>query len=271
MKRLPRAADNRIYDSSRMAAAYAYARPPIHQHIARTIARRLAITTPLPRALDIGCGAGLSTAALDTLAECVIGLEPFPRMLAHAHDVAPRAQFVVGRAEQLPCASHTFDLLTAAGSLDYVDLGLFLPEARRVLAPDGVLVVYDFSMSRRVGANASGDWYGEFERRYPARVRRRLDVTAVNYDDAALQLDSYEAVQVAVPMTLDSYLSYVCSESRVELALARGVPEADIRGWCERSLRNVFAAESLEIWFDAYVAFIRRAEIIELPTSFVRE
>jgi len=247
---------NRFYDSSRMAAAYAFARPPVHQHIVKTIGERLRITTRLPRALDIGCGAGVSTAALEPIAGSVIGLEPFQRMLEHAHQVAPRAHFLVGYAERLPFSPSTFDLLTAAGSLDYVDLGLFLPEAHRVLAPNGVLVVYDFSMSRRADPNGLSDWYGEFERRYPAPSRPRLDVKALAYADAQLQLDSYEELQLSVPMTLSSYLSYVCSESRVEQAVASGVPEADVCGWCERSLRDVFEEESLDIWFDAYVAFV---------------
>jgi SAM-dependent methyltransferase len=247
---------NRFYDSWRMAAAYAFARPPVHQHIVKTIGERLRITTRLPRALDIGCGAGLSTAALEPIAESVIGLEPFQRMLEHAHQVAPRAHFLVGHAERLPFSASTFDLLTAAGSLDYVDLGLFLPEAHRVLATDGGLVVYDFSISRRAAPNGLGDWYGEFERRYPAPSRPRLDVTAIAYADAHLQLESYEALHITVPMTFSSYVSFVCSESRVELALARGVPEADVRGWCERSLRDLFGEESLDVWFEAYVAFV---------------
>jgi len=46
-----------VYDSDRLAAGYAFDRPPVHEQILRSA--RLA---PLAgRALDIGCGAGLST------------------------------------------------------------------------------------------------------------------------------------------------------------------------------------------------------------------
>ena len=54
-----------VYDSERLAAAYAFDRPPIHDKILR--AARL--DRQADRALDIGCGAGLSTAALAPLAE----------------------------------------------------------------------------------------------------------------------------------------------------------------------------------------------------------
>jgi predicted TPR repeat methyltransferase len=79
-----------VYDSERLAAAYAFDRPPVHEEILRS-AR---LVRQADRALDVGCGAGLSTAALAPLARQVTGLEPVPAMLAHRRAVAPRARFV---------------------------------------------------------------------------------------------------------------------------------------------------------------------------------
>jgi hypothetical protein len=53
-----------VYDSERLAAAYASDRPPVHGQILQS-AR---LSRPADRALDVGCGAGLSTAALTPLA-----------------------------------------------------------------------------------------------------------------------------------------------------------------------------------------------------------
>jgi SAM-dependent methyltransferase len=80
-----------VYDSPRMAAGYAFDRPPVHQHVVRAIGEHLRLTHRVTRALDIGCGAGLSTAALEPLARFVVGLEPVPTMLIHRRTVAPRA------------------------------------------------------------------------------------------------------------------------------------------------------------------------------------
>ena len=109
-----------VYDSERLAVGYAFDRPPVHEQILRSarLARRA------DRALDVGCGAGLSTAALAPLARQVVGLEPVPAMLAHRRTVAPRARFVIGRAEWLPFPAESFDLVAAAGSLNYADLPL---------------------------------------------------------------------------------------------------------------------------------------------------
>ncbi|KAB8195138.1 methyltransferase domain-containing protein [Nonomuraea phyllanthi] len=94
-----------VYDSERLAAGYAFDRPQVHRHILAPVRLR----RPAGRALDIGCGAGVSTAALAPLAEHVVGLEPVPAMLAHRRSVAPSARFAVGAAERLPFAAASFE------------------------------------------------------------------------------------------------------------------------------------------------------------------
>jgi SAM-dependent methyltransferase len=252
-------ADN-VYESPRMAAAYAFSRPPVHPRIIERIHADLRIERPVRRALDIGCGAGRSTAALEPIARHVVGLEPARGMLAHWRAVAPRASFVAARAERLPFAAGSFDIVTAAGSLNYVDLGRFLPDLGRVLAADGVMAVYDFSAGRRLrGSGALDAWYAEFERRYPPKPGYDMDVKALGYETAGLTLVAFEPFDVAVPMTIGQYVPYAMSETGVELAVARGGPEADIRTWCEATLSGILDDQPRDVLFDAYVAYVRHA------------
>jgi ubiquinone/menaquinone biosynthesis C-methylase UbiE len=119
-------------------------------------------------ALDVGCGAGLSTAALTPLARQVIGIEPVSVMLTHRRTVAPQARFVISRAERLPFGSGSFDMVSAAGSLNYTDLSSALPEIARVLTPDGTFLLYDFSVGRTsVSGGELADWFASFEQRFP--------------------------------------------------------------------------------------------------------
>src|SRR6478752_3918231 len=131
-----------------MAAGYATSRPPVHPRVIERVYRELGRTTPFQRALDVGCGAGVSTRALTGFAQRCIGLEPAEAMLKWAAPLAPSAHFAVGTAEALPIGDRTVDLISAAGSLNYADLDLFFPEASRVLMPHGVLLVYDFTPGR---------------------------------------------------------------------------------------------------------------------------
>lgn len=246
-----------IYDSTRLAKSYAYHRPPVHPAIIRKIGERLGITEKLPCALDVGCGAGLSTAALEPLAEILVGIEPVPAMLAYSHIVAPKATFLVGQAERLPVASRAFDLITAAGSVNYANLDLFFPEVERVLAETGMLVIYDFSAGRRFANDDRLErWYAEFERRYPPQPGYALDVTALDYSQYDLRLSHYEPLEVALPMTFDGYLAYALSETSVEQAIQEGTLESEIRAWCQRTLAEVFADDTREVMFDAYLALV---------------
>lgn len=256
----PMTSDQSIYDSPRLAAGYAFNRPLVHPHIIQTIGQRLCAGGRVRRALDIGCGAGLSTAALEPLAERVAGIEPVAAMLQHHRVVAPHALFVAGQAERLPFADETFELLTAAGSVNYSDLDLFLPEAARVLTPGGALLIYDFTAGRRLRGSALLEaWSDAFERRYPPLPGYALDVRGLAYDRAGLRLERYDELEVAIPMNLASYLAYAMSETSIEAAIRRGASEAEIRAWCHETLWPVFGGELKEVIFDAYIAEVRKS------------
>lgn len=255
----PQAKLTSIYDSARLAESYAHNRPPVHPAIVQKVGERLGIDAKLMRALDIGCGAGLSTAALRPLAETLIGIEPVPAMLAFSHTVAPQAIFLVGQAERLPFSNCAFDLITAAGAINYADLNLFFPEAERVLIEAGTLVIYDFSAGRRFADDDRLErWYAEFERRYPPLPGYSLDVTTLDYDKYGLRLSHYEPLEIGLPMSLDSYLAYAMSETSVEHAIQTGAPEAGIRDWCRHTLAEVFPHERRMVLFDAYVALVQK-------------
>lgn len=129
----------RKFATARMAEAYAKARPPLHARIVERLGVHAAA------ALDAGCGAGLSAAPLLKVAARVTGIDPEPAMVRWAGRVAPGAEFLGARAEALPFRDASFDLITAAGSLNYADPAAAFPELRRVLCHAGMLCVYDFS------------------------------------------------------------------------------------------------------------------------------
>jgi SAM-dependent methyltransferase len=246
-----------VYDSERLAAAYACDRPPVHEQILRSA--RLA--RQAERALDVGCGAGLSTAALAPLARRVIGLEPIRAMLAHRRVVAPHASFVIGRAERLPFAAGSFDLVTAAGSLNYADFPSALAEIARVLTPDGTFLLYDFSTGRHSVNGAKLErWFASFERRFPWPPGwHPLDVHELPLAEYGLQLLDFTAVETRLPMDLDAYLRYMLSETNVEDAIASGAcsPE-EARDWCRTTLESVFAEGPLTVVIPGHVATLAR-------------
>jgi ubiquinone/menaquinone biosynthesis C-methylase UbiE len=247
-----------VYDSERLAAAYAFDRPPVHQQILRSalLERRA------HRALDVGCGAGLSTAAVAPLAEQVFGLEPVPAMLAHCRAVAPRARFVIGAAERLPFGPELFDLVTAAGSLNYADLPPALSEIARVLTPGGRFLLYDFSEGRRSpDGDELADWFAAFEQRFPWPAGwRSLDPRALPLAGSGLRLLEHTDIELRLPTTFDAYLRYAAGGLNVDSAITRGASSAEeARDWCQATLAPVFAAGDVTVTVPGYLATLSRA------------
>ena len=245
------------FDTPAMAAGYARSRPAVHSLIVERARKHVRLPLPVEQALDVGCGAGLSTRALLSLARRCLGIDPSAAMVQCATALVPAAAFMVSSAEALPVPSHSMNLITAAGSLDYVDLSRFFPEAGRVLVPAGVLLVYDFSQGRSFrGSPRLDTWFSEFLCRYPMPTDACHAVSPESLCACApgLRLDAHEDFEVSLDLTPEFYLDYMMTETNVAHAIQRGVQEPCIRSWCAETLAPVFQGRPREVLFRGYLA-----------------
>ncbi len=95
---------------------------------------------PGKHVLDVGCGAGTSSAMIQAAGATVIGVDAAPGMVDHANE-AYDIDFRVGGIEHLDFADDEFDVVFAANSVQYAaDLGTALRELRRVCKAGGTVV-----------------------------------------------------------------------------------------------------------------------------------
>jgi SAM-dependent methyltransferase len=179
-------------------------------------------------------------------------------MLGWTREVAPDACFVVGRAEEIPVADGAADLMTAAGALNYADLGRFFPEARRVLGAAGKLVVYDFSQGKRMaGSPALEDWFETFTARYPAPAFSGRVLTPDLLAPLAQGFRPIGSEWYEETLVLDHafYVGYAMTETNVAAAVRAGIHEESIREWCRSTLAPVFGGALREVVFKGYIAY----------------
>ncbi len=119
----------------------------------RRKAVRLLRTDHPKEILDVATGTGdLAIAALALDPERVVGVDISEGMLAlgrkkiEARGLSGRITLATGDSENLPFGDASFDaVLVAFGVRNFENLGRGLEEMRRVLRPDGALVVLEFS------------------------------------------------------------------------------------------------------------------------------
>jgi SAM-dependent methyltransferase len=95
------------------------------------------------RVLDLGCGDGRFTAEIAAAGAKVIGADVARAAIDRAAARSPGLEFArVGLDAALPFADNEFELVWASEVIEHVaDTARWLSEARRVLAPRGVLLI----------------------------------------------------------------------------------------------------------------------------------
>ena len=153
------------------------------------------------RVLDVGCGTGrLSLALAERAAAKVWGVDASPEMLAEARRKVPRGVALrQAHAESLPFKDAWFERVALWLVIHLVDRGAALAEARRVLAPDGRIVVVSFHES-----HFDDFWLNRF---LPSleRIDRARFPTAVELEDElrAAGFGNVELVRYDQPAAID--------------------------------------------------------------------
>lgn len=97
------------------------------------------------KVLDVACGEGYGSALMARVAASVTGVDVAPKAIAHA-EVAygnrPGLKFINASCDALPFDDAQFDVVVSFETIEHIKTqDKFLSEIRRVLKPDGVLVM----------------------------------------------------------------------------------------------------------------------------------
>jgi ubiquinone/menaquinone biosynthesis C-methylase UbiE len=130
-----------MYQST-TALHYAAYRPPLHKTI---LEKMFTPSGSRQRGLDIGCGTGFSCKALVDYCNHVIGIDPSMAMLRKA-EAQPTISYLNAYAEKIPLTGNSVDVVTMAGSLNYLDRKSLIAELGRICRSDAVIAIYDFDI-----------------------------------------------------------------------------------------------------------------------------
>ncbi|HEV2864616.1 MAG TPA: class I SAM-dependent methyltransferase [Pyrinomonadaceae bacterium] len=244
------------------ADRYAKGRPFFHPPLVARIGELISTNEPFPRALDVGCGTGLSTLALKQLAREIVGVDVSAEMLSHAPKDAGLS-FCLASAERLPFGEQAFDLLTICQAFHWLDRGKFLAEARRVVKEGGWLVVYDnYFTARMEGRGPFGEWHrGPYLQRFPVPPRGALSFTPEEAGREGFELRAEERFENSYGFTKDELVDFLLTHSNVIAAVeGRGDDLEEVRRWLDGGVAPFFEGGGRERFlFDAPIWCLRRA------------
>lgn len=252
--------NNKSFDAQRIAEGYAK-RPWLHKDVMKQIQNDCNIVS-LENGLDVGCGAGLSTRALKLICNRVTGTDISPEMVAMCNKLHDDElyNFYVAKAEETVLSETLFDIITAAGVVNWVDRELFLLNADKVLKKNGLIVVYDFWITDRMIQNKEyTKWY---QQQYLAKFPKPYRKENVWKQSDLVQpfiMEKQTEYYLQYDFEMDDFVDFMMIQSNVNEAIENGyISVQDAKDWIRKSLQEIFNNEKRTLVFEGYNWYIRK-------------
>ncbi len=256
--------DNKSFDSKRIALGYAK-RPWLHKAVIEQLKAdcKLDDNYRFKNGLDVGCGAGLSTKALKLICDKVTGTDIADAMIEVCKELYgedAEHSFYVAKAEETRVPDEKYDIVTAAGCINWVDEKKFMTNMADVLADNGLIVIYDFGITDKMAGNADyTKWYQEeYLRRFPKPPRKENKWTQ---DDliTGFTMEKQTDYCMEYAFELEKFVDFMMIQSNVNAQIESGNITADeVKAWMLESLAPIFGNEEKQLVFYGYSWYIRK-------------
>ena len=256
--------NNKSFDSKRIAEGYAK-RPWLHKSVMDNLRKDMNLSGDFSfkNGLDVGCGAGLSTKALRLVCDKVTGTDIADAMVETCKEQygGDKAYtFYTAKAEETFVPEEKYDIVTAAGCINWVDEKKFMENMKEVAKQNALIVIYDFGITDRMVGNCDYTvWYqNEYLKRFSKPPRKENKWTQQDLIDGFV-MEKQTEYDMEYSFGLDAFVDFMMIQSNVNSKVESGeVPEADARLWMKESLAPIFGNEEKKLIFSGYSWYIRK-------------
>lgn len=253
--------NNKLFNYKRIAEGYK-TRPFLHKQVIEQLQRDMNLTH-FQNGLDVGCGAGLSTKALKLICDKVTGTDISEEMVSVASEICSEQTFTffVSKAEETPQPEQLYDIVTAAGVIQWVEIEAFLKNLSSLTNNEGIVLIYDFWISDKMkGVPEYTDWYqNKYLKRFPKPSRNEIIWTNEIVCPYGFEMQKQNTLQLEYTFNMEDFIKFMMLQSNVSIKIeGEGQNEKEIKTWFEDSLRNIFDSQEKVLFFDGYSWLLKR-------------
>ncbi|MEI9895392.1 MAG: class I SAM-dependent methyltransferase [Chthoniobacter sp.] len=241
------------------AERYARDRPYFHPLVIERVRAFLKLDGPVPVALDVACGTGMSTLALTKIATAVIGADISPAMLSQA-SAHPRIRYLEAPAEHLPLEDHSVDLITVFLAFHWLDRTRFLAEAHRILRPGGTLVICHHGFQGKMKENPDFTrWCRDiYYPRFPTPPRHKEPLTDEDARRYGLTVAGHERYTYDIVYTPEQFIRQQNTHSNVIAQVEQGSETLEeTSAWALETVRPFFVASTGTFPFGGEILYLQ--------------
>ena len=249
------------FDSKRIAQGYKN-RPYLHTQVIEKFRNDIG-KQHFSLGLDVGCGAGLSTKALKTICERVIGADISPEMIQVAREVCeqdPDIAYIVSSAEKIPAGEDQIDIATAAGAIQWIDRDIFLSNLNRMMRDKGYLLIYDFAISDEMSGNPAYTdwWHNQYLLEFPKPYRNEYVWKNTDVIPHGFRILDQPDLIMSYSFRLESFIEFMMIQSNVNARIdGEGINEKHVYQWFLETLSPIFKEQEQVLLFKGYSWYLQ--------------
>ncbi len=169
--------------------------------------------------------------------------------------------FFACTAEEIPCPTIAYDIVTAAGVVQWVKRDAFLRNLYRIMCADGVALIYDFCISDRMADCEAYTlwWHEQYLKEFPKPYRNEQVWTQADVEPAGFTIVNQTPLELPYMFDLDSFIKFMMIQSNVNARIENGEKSTSgVRQWFYETLTDIFDFGKRTAVFTGYSWILQR-------------
>lgn len=169
--------------------------------------------------------------------------------------------FFICGAENVPIPENPYDIVTAAGMVQWVDVKKFLKCMDKIMCMNGILLIYDFGITDQKTDDCGYHdwWHNQYLVKFPRPYRNETVWKQEDVNEYGFQIRKQVTYEMKYEFQLDEFIRFMMIQSNVNTKIETGrITIEEASQWFYSTLQPIFMQEKRTLIFNGYSWYIER-------------